>query len=269
MSYTSAIDISQWQSNIDWSQVPQPIAIIKMSGGDAGLYYDSKATQNYYNAKAAGKAVGCYHFAGAGDPTAEADYFVQACSPLEQDDVLVLDWEVSHPDPVGWCNTFCTRVHEKTGVWPLIYMNASTANTHDWTVVFNNCGLWVAAWNNDPDGPAVTPHTYVMHQYTSDGSVPGIAGRVDLDAWYGSVEQFKKYGYQVAQPPVEPPVVTPPTEPPVVPPPVDPPVVTPPIEPPVVPPVSPPTPSDKGKVILGAFLAGVAAVVAWLISLLT
>lgn len=199
MSYIEAVDVSQWQGDINWGAVSAPIAIIKMSGGDNGLYFDSKANANYYNAVAAGKAVGCYHFAGGTDPIAEADFFIKACTPLAQNDVLVLDWEISNPDPVGWCAQFVNHVHDRTGVWPLIYMNASTADSHDWTPVFQNCGLWVAAWNNDPNGPAVTPHTYVMHQYSNAGTLPN-GSRVDLDAWYGSVEQFHKYGYQTSQP---------------------------------------------------------------------
>lgn len=235
MAYLEAIDVSLWQGEINWGQVPQPIAIIKMSGGDAGLYFDSKANQNYYAAKAAGKAVGCYHFAGGGNAAAEADFFVKACSPLEQNDVLALDWEVQHADPVGWCNTFVNRVHELTGVWPLIYINLATLRAHNWDVVLANCGLWLAAWNNDPDGAALTTKTYVMHQYTSDGSVPGIAGRVDMDAWYGTLAQFQEYGYQVATPEPTPPQPIPQPEPVPTPEPTPQPVPVP--TPPVIPPV--------------------------------
>jgi hypothetical protein len=81
----------------------------------------------------------------------------------------------------------------------LLYINLATLNAHDWSSVLNNCGLWLAAWNNDPEA-TLTNHPYVMHQYSSNGTVPGIAGRVDLDAWFGSVAQFRKYGYQVPAP---------------------------------------------------------------------
>jgi len=82
-----------------------PAIAIKMSGGDDGLYYDSQATNNYNHAVAAGKVPIGYHFAGAKDPIAEADFFVRSMNPLAENDVLALDWEVSHPDPVGWCTT--------------------------------------------------------------------------------------------------------------------------------------------------------------------
>lgn len=221
MAQVKAIDVSQWQGSIYWGDVKSDgidIAIIKTSGGDAGLYVDAKAYANYNAAKSAGIAVGQYHFAGGQNATNEADFFIAAVSPLEQDDVLVLDWEVPHANPVAWCLEFVNRVHDRTGIWPMIYMNASTAGAYNWAPVFVNCGLWVAAWNNNPNVD-VTAHTYVMHQYTSSGTVKGINGRVDLDMWFGTLAQFKKYGYQKpapapTPPPTPPPVVIPPTPPP-------------------------------------------------------
>lgn len=265
MPTTSAVDISQYQGTIDFNSVTEPIVIMKMSGGDAGLYVDSKANQNYYGAKAAGKALGMYHFAGGGDPANEADFFIAACSPLEKDDVMVLDWEIPHADPVGWCLVFVTRVHERTGVWPLIYMNLATLNSHVWNPVLANCGLWLAAWNNDPDA-TLTDKFYVMHQYSSNGTVSGIAGRVDLDSFFGSVAQFKEYGYQ--------PPVTPPVEEPVAPLPTpSEPVLIPPIpDPPPLPELQPtpgtdnPTSTIKMAVLaaIAAIAAVVSAIIAWL-----
>lgn len=211
MAQVKALDVSQWQSSINWSAVKgagYDIAIIKMSGGDAGLYTDSKASANYYGAKNAGMAVAGYHFGGTGNPENEADFFVAAMSPAEQDDVFVLDCEAglaNLPNVVDWCNRFMNRVHDRTGVWPLLYINLATLNAHNWDVVLSKCGLWIAAWNNDPNA-TLTNKTYVMHQYTSSGSVPGINGRVDLDMWFGTLAQFKKYGYQKPAPPAPAPV---------------------------------------------------------------
>lgn len=44
---------------------------------------------------------------------------------------------------------------------------------------------WLADYTGDPDYPCV------FHQYTSKGSVNGIAGNVDLDYFYGDVTQSK------------------------------------------------------------------------------
>lgn len=210
MSYIKAIDVSRYQGLIDWQAVKDSgveIGIIKMSGGDDGLYLDPRANGNYYGAQRAGLALGMYHFAGGTDAVAEADYFVNACSPLAENDVLVLDWEVQHPDPIGWCLSFVNRIHDRTGTYPLLYLNGSTWNAYDWTPVTSLCGVYVAWYDRDPEANLPVPGVYVMHQYTSTGSVPGITGYVDLDAWFGTVDQFKAYGYHAA--PTTPAVVTP------------------------------------------------------------
>lgn len=233
MAYVRASDISQYQPGDGYTE---PIEIIKVSGGDAGLYYDSRATQHYYAAQNAGKAIGMYHFAGGTDPIAEADFFIRAASPLAPNDVLVLDWEVHHANPPEWCRAFIQHVKDKTGVLCMIYMNTSTENAYDWSPVINlNVGLWVADYRFTPEQNVPIRHwsTYVMHQYTSTP--------YDQSAWFGTVDQFKKYGFQ---PPVTPPPAPTPTpEPTPVPEPVPTPEPTPtPVptpEPEPVPPVPP------------------------------
>lgn len=277
MSQVKALDVSQWQGQINWQQVRSAgyeIGIIKASGGDAGLYIDSRCYSNYPAVKAAGLAVGLYHFAGGNNARAEAEYFIRACQPLEQDDVFVLDFEIQHSDPVGWCNAFVSRVHDLTGCWPLLYINLATLRAYNWEAVLQNCGLWLAAWTGQPDSTINTgTHDYVMHQYTSDGSVPGIAGRVDLDTWYGTVAQFKKYGWQAAAPAPTPqptPIPEPAPQPTPEPSPAPTPAPTP--EPTPTPDPAPepdPKPSPlPGKGILLAFLAAVAAVIAWIVSVI-
>lgn len=210
MAFIPAIDVSQYQGVIDWSQISEPIAMLKISGGDNGLYYDSQATRNYYGAKRAGKAVGGYHFAGATNPISEADFFLRGMMPFVENDVMALDWEVNSPNPVDWCLQFVQHVHDKCGVWPLLYINLSTLNAHDWSPVLKNCGLWIADWNNNPDGVIDTTEEYVMQQYNN-------GPWCDHDAWFGTLDEFKKYGWHAPVPvvsPVEPP--TPSVQPPTV-----------------------------------------------------
>lgn len=207
-------DISHWQGQYNMAANKDPIIVIKMSGGDAGLYYDSQASRNYNNAIAAGKGVGMYHFAGGKDPIAEADFFIKAVSPLAENDVLILDWEVANPNPVGWCTTFVNHVHDRTGVWPWVYMNMSTANARDWSPVFNNCGYWCAA-------PSYGFNDTLPVKYAQIAQQGPIVNGVDTNAFFGTIEQFKKYGYHQAPAPApapvpipQPPAPVPPPEPP-------------------------------------------------------
>lgn len=182
-----AVDISKYQGV--WHDYPADIIMVKVSGGDRGLYIDPQAARNYSGVIAAGKGFGGYHFAGGTDPIAEANYYLNAMKPWNPGEVPVLDWEVSNPDPVGWCLSFATHVHDMAGAWPLIYMNLATLRAHNWTPVLNNCGLWLADWTNNPDSVInVGYHGYVMLQY-NDGP------NYDHDEWEYDLETFKKYGW--------------------------------------------------------------------------
>lgn len=211
MESHEAIDISHYQGNIDFGAVTQDIVIMKASQGTT--YLDPSCYTFYDQAKHQhGKLVGLYHFANGEDATAEANWFLRACQPLEQFDVFVLDYEIHLADPVGWCNTFMNVVHDATGCWPLIYLNRSTLKGYDWSPVLANCGLWIADPDHNPDAGADTAgHTYVLHQYGTT-NVAGVPDNVcDVDRWWGSEEAFKKYGYNYAPPTPTPsptPVVT-------------------------------------------------------------
>lgn len=205
MAWTKARDISRYQGN--WQDTGEPIVLIKMSGGDDGLYMDSQATSNYKAAIKAGKAVGGYHF-GGGVQTAEVEaaFFLKAMSPLAQDDVYALDVEAhlaSRADVVTWVQDFVNYVHNHIGVWPLVYMNLSTLNAHNWSAVLKNCGLWLADWAVSPDATVPIHYVYVMQQYNDGPSY-------DHDAFFGSVAQFKAYGYHEPKPV---PTPTPPSPP--------------------------------------------------------
>lgn len=184
----AAKDISKYQGA--WVDTGEPIYLVKISGGDAGLYIDPDAATNYNQTINAGKAFGGYHFAGGGDPIAEANYYLNAMKPWNQGEVPILDWEVSNSDPVGWVNSFANQVHSVAGAYPLIYMNLATLKAYDWTSVLNNCGLWLADWTGDANSVInVGYHGYVMLQY-NDGP------NYDHDEWIDDLETFHKYGWQ-------------------------------------------------------------------------
>lgn len=213
---TPAADVSRYQGTIDWANMP-PIAMIKMSGGDDGLYMDSDAASNYTQAKAHGKGVGGYHFIGwTLGASAEATYFLQAMSPLAENDVYALDIEaIKIADPVSYVTEMVDLISSRIGVFPLLYMNLSTLRSYNWSALLAKCGLWLADWNNDPAGTIPNVPIYVMQQY-SDGP------NYDHDEWFGTIDEFKAYGYHAsAQAPVsvstpEPVQTTTPVEKPIV-----------------------------------------------------
>jgi hypothetical protein len=140
--------------------------------------------------------VGLYHFARAGDARAEAAAFARAVGSLQPGEFAVLDWEVSAPDPVSWCATWLTAARDALGVRPLVYLNQSARDRSDWTrVVQGDFALWLARYDGSTDACASGRWpALAMKQYSDKGTVPGVAGQVDLDVFYGTEDELRAHG---------------------------------------------------------------------------
>ena len=108
-------------------------------------------------------------------------------------------------DVVSWCKAWLERVEQQLKCKPLIYLNQALIKKYDWKPVADSgYGLWVAAYTYDP-----TKNTFItgawsfaaMQQWTNEQTVPGIAGKVDGDVFFGDATSFKKYGYLPPPPP--------------------------------------------------------------------
>jgi LysM repeat protein len=99
---------------------------------------------------------------------------------------------------VQWAKTWLDEVYRLTGRRPVVYMNDNFDNMFDWTPVVNgNYGLVLAFWDFTLDVlPATDWNTVAFKQYGvgDPNTVAGIAGRIDLDVFYGNEQQFLKYG---------------------------------------------------------------------------
>lgn len=213
MSYITFHDISYAQGDYNMDADPNPVVFMKASGfyyGSKIGYYDTGCTKNYTNAKRLGKIPGLYHFAGGADPVAEADFFIGACSPLETNDVLILDYELTaemNPpaDPNAWCLAFVERVKERTGKYPLFYTYFAMLQQYGFTEVLKRCGLWVAHYGVSPDQDIPNCPPYIIHQF--QGSP------LDTNACFIPLDVLQKYGYETAAPVVATPTPEPTPEP--------------------------------------------------------
>ena len=196
------IDISHWQGTINWSLVAgagKKFAIMKAT--ESTDYTDPTYATNHSRAKAAGLWTGAYHFArpssNAGDAKAEADHFADVMNLGVGDLIPALDLEDSGGLGVAalqtWVATFLNQVYARTGARAMIYTSPSFWKTYMGdSHALADAGyrtLWVAHWG--VSAPAVPASNWggrgwTFWQYSSDGTVPGIAGRVDLDRFRGT-----------------------------------------------------------------------------------
>lgn len=152
------------------------IIMVKATQGTG--YVNPRCDTDYQAAKRAGKMLGFYHYCGGGNPEAEAKYFYKNTKNYVGEAVPAVDWE-SYQN-ASWGNTnyvrrFVDEFHKLSGVWPLIYVQASSINQ-----VANcakNCGLWVASypsmdwksWKLPNMNVKTSPWpTYTVWQFTGD-----------------------------------------------------------------------------------------------------
>lgn len=173
-------------------------AITKVTEGTSYAFPGHR--RNRSEAQRTGMVAGLYHFAKAGDPAAEARFFLGAAGPLVDGEFLCLDWETSYSDPVAWCSAWLSTVQSQTGLRPLIYLNESTVRRYDWgPIARSNFALWLAKYDGSTN-VVTAPHwgQPTIKQYTDKGRVPGIAGAVDLDVYFGDILTLRRFGANVA-----------------------------------------------------------------------
>jgi GH25 family lysozyme M1 (1,4-beta-N-acetylmuramidase) len=209
---TLGVDVSRFNGAIDWQAVAGSgvrFAFVQASRG-SGLDCTVKPEQcgadplwatNSAAARVAGVRIGAYHrcFASGttralakADAGAEAAVFVAQVGRVPANDLLpVLDVETPFTGLTPgrlriWITTWMKRVRAGTGVKPIIYTNATSwSATADTTRFSAGHPLWIAQWRVAK--PTLVPadnwggRGWSVWQFTSSGSVPGIAGRVDMD----------------------------------------------------------------------------------------
>jgi len=226
-------DVSKWQGDINFEVYKNNTNFLIAKCSEGTGYIDTKFARNQAEARRCSIPFGTYHFARpdlANSAQAEADFYLKTVGKPVEGELFVLDYEPTwNGDAVSWCKAWLDRVQSSIGVKPLIYLNQSQATSYNWQpVVDGGYGLWIAAYTYDPNNNTFKTGAWkfaAMQQWTNMQQVPGISGNVDGDVFFGTVDTFKRYGYQTPAPTPPPPPVEPPTP---TPPPVTPPPVTPP-----------------------------------------
>ena len=201
------IDVSGWQAGINLAAVPSDFVIIKATGGVT--YVSTDCDRQYHQAKAAGKLVGVYHFANddhnGSSAVAEEDFFVNnTLGYHDGETILVLDFEMQAlPLGPGWALAFLQRVQERTGIKPVIYLQGSEASQSKYDpLVQNDFGLWLAHWtmnhsvsgHQTPPAPMATRWPFaILHQYSSQGRLPGWGGDLDMNTFDGDRSTWMAY----------------------------------------------------------------------------
>lgn len=206
------IDVSNNQGQIDWAAVAGSgveFAIAKAAEGTGFL--DRFFAGNWAAMKANGLVRGAYHFSrpSSTGAVAEAEFFL-AClnhaGGLEPGDLVVLDLEDpdSGGDLSGWTLQWLQHVHAAVGFKPILYSGRYYLQDHGVAVpAIAEYPLWLAAYQTDMPANVPPWPTYLIWQYSSSGSVPGVAGDCDMDTVY-DLNELRAYGMPGDVPPHQP-----------------------------------------------------------------
>ena len=209
MADMDGYDISNWQCGIDTATVPADFVIVGTTRGSGGVYggclsngVNTDANRQLAGAINSGKETGVYHYALGGNPETEARFFVDNVRGYVHRSVLILDWEAQDNAAWGdkqWPRRWAREVKRLTGVNPIIY----TMDSGYWQVAGMeaelDCGIWIAQYaTNLVTGYQTAPWNIgargeVMRQYTSNGSLSGWSGRLDLNRFRGDRAAWRKY----------------------------------------------------------------------------
>lgn len=191
MATKKGIDISQYQTNIDFKKVKAggiDYVIIRAGYGKYSKQKDPQFETHYKNAKAAGLDVGVYWYSYAlsvEDAKLEAQTCLSAIKGKKFEYPIYFDLEEQNQFAKGrsFCDslvkTFCGEI-EKAGYFAGLYISRSPLQQYISTSIANKYALWIAEYASKCNYNG----TYGMWQYSSTGKINGINGDVDCDYCY-------------------------------------------------------------------------------------
>ena len=187
------LDVSEFQGEIDWERVKSSrlpfchasrryMAPEQKTGVSAAMHPNA-AGSGCHSART-GSAIA----ATPSEAAAEADSCIKTVSPFCLEYPVCYDIEEASADYIRKQGTpftaalarklvrsFCSRVEEK-GYFSMFYSNRNFIDTYLGNDLRKRYALWYARYSDRFDGTSCG-----IWQYSSQGSVPGIKGDVDLD----------------------------------------------------------------------------------------
>ena len=196
------VDLSHFDDVQDWNAVKQfgILAVINKATEGLGMI-DKTCSIRRKPAVNHGLLYGAYHFLRPGDPTAQADHFLEVVNSLDDPEDLLLALDHEDPKvPLANAKQFLARVQERAGRRAVLYsgflIKQQLVNDHDAFLAQHR--LWLSHYSSNPVCPLNWEKPWII-QFTGDGVGPGphqvpgivIEGGIDLNHYGGSAEQLK------------------------------------------------------------------------------
>lgn len=211
-NYLNVIDISSWQSGMNLATMYSAnkdldSVIVKTTGGVS--YVQQTADPWIQWLISNGKPWGFYHYLDDdyrnSTGKAEAQFFVKNCKNYFKHGIPFADYE--HPATykgTAYLKDFLDEVYRLTGVKCGVYCSLSIVQSQDFSKICEaGYPLWLAQYASmNPTGFQEYPwqrgsyapyKSLMMHQYTSSGYLNGWKSRLDLNKFFGTLDDWNKY----------------------------------------------------------------------------
>ena len=219
---TFGVDVSVYQGPIDWATVAKSPIGFAICRATIGHIKDATYARNVAGAKAAGLIPGAYHFLYQGNAASQAHAFIDTVGdPTGLLTVVDVESNAGSSPQIDDVRAFAHEVGVAWGDHPLIvYTGAWYWRGHMGNPQGSDIGpLWHSRYV-DPSPPGllnvlfseVTPDFWTpgiggwdkatLIQFSSSGFVRGIAGRVDLNAYQGTLAELTALTQEVGVTPL-------------------------------------------------------------------
>ncbi|TQS73748.1 glycoside hydrolase [Rhodobacteraceae bacterium] len=198
------VDAARYQGIMNWSAARSAgVRFAWLKATEGGNYIDPGFEKNADSARAAGVAVGAYHFYYfCRTPQEQAEWYIKRVPKRAGDLPPVLDIEWNHqsktcrrfPDPqtvVSEMRTFLNIIERHYGTRPVIYTTVDFWHENHLTRL-GNYDFWLRSVADHPKDryPGVD---WTFWQYSGTGIVPGIGGTVDLNTFNGNQTTWARW----------------------------------------------------------------------------
>ena len=188
-------DISKWQGNVDWSKAKDELdfAILRASCGQDIL--DTKYLRNVEGCIQYGVPFGAYHYVKAGnieEAKKEALFFVECVKKAAAKPSFYIgdiEYEKQTKQTTeAVCVAFLETLREAGLAKIGLYINTR----YKWAgKAIQMCDImWIPHWGKNtgdiPEDKYKSENPHDLWQYTSNGKLAGVSGRVDLNVLTGS-----------------------------------------------------------------------------------
>jgi lysozyme len=207
----TGIDVSAWNNVTDWQAVktdPQNLTFVFIKSSE-GMGYKANYKPQWDGAGSIGLLRSCYHYHhGEVNGAAQADYFMAWATKGELPPVIDFeDADTLRTSEISGAAMFenlrvcAKRIESVWKIKPILYsgfwfiwqcMQESPEYDARWMAEYP---LWIAHYTGNPDVDPSRPSwwPWKFYQYTSSGAVKGIAGRVDLNVYNGTLEELRAW----------------------------------------------------------------------------